>query len=124
MRIMSVDDSKLIRMYVRSAAEQLGYEFLEADDGKEALRKVEAENGNIDLVLLDWHMPEMEGLEVLKRLKADERYKHIPVLMVTTEVERASVIQAIEAGARNYLMKPFTQDKLVAKILESLGLAE
>ena len=124
MRIMSVDDSKLIRMYVRNAAEQLGYEFLEAGDGREALKKVEAEQGKIDLVLLDWHMPEMEGLEVLKRLKADERYKHIPVLMVTTEVERASVIKAVEAGARNYLMKPFTQDKLVAKILESLGLAQ
>ncbi len=124
MRVLSVDDSKLIRMFVRSAAEVLGYEFFEADGGTQALKVLDEQQGDIDLILLDWHMPEISGLELLKQLKSDTRYSHIPVTMVTTEVERTSVIQAVEAGAKNYLMKPFTQDKLVAKILESLGLAQ
>lgn len=100
MRVMSVDDSKLIRMYVRNAADVLGFEFLEADNGKEALKIIEAQKGAIDLILLDWHMPEMNGLELLKRIKADKRFNHIPVTMVTTEIERASVIEAVEAGAK------------------------
>lgn len=124
MRILSVDDSKLIRMYVRNATEVLGFEFLEADNGRDALKVLDAQAGKVDLILLDWHMPEMNGLDFLKKVKSDQRYMHIPVTMVTTEVERASVIEAVEAGAKNYLMKPFTQDKLTAKILESLGMAQ
>jgi len=123
-RILSVDDSRLIRMFVRNAADVLGYEFFEADGATQALKVLEDQQGRVDLILLDWHMPEMTGLDLLKQLKADTRYNHIPVTMVTTEVERDSVIEAVEAGAKNYLMKPFTQEKLVAKILESLGLAQ
>jgi two-component system, chemotaxis family, chemotaxis protein CheY len=123
MRILSVDDSKLVRLYVKNAADVLGFEFLEATNGREALELLEHENGKVDLVLLDWHMPEMDGMTVLKRLKEDERFRHIGVTMVTTEIERDNVLMAIEAGAKNYVMKPFTQEKLVGKILEGLGMA-
>ena len=123
MRILSVDDSMLVRLYVRKAAEVLGYEFLEAVDGREALDVLAREEGKIDLILLDWHMPEMDGMDLLKTLKKDERYKAIPVTMVTAEVERDNILEAIEAGAKNYVMKPFTQEKLIGKILESLGMA-
>ena len=123
MRILSVDDSKLVRLYVKNAADVLGYDFLEAANGAEALKLLAREDGKVDLILLDWHMPEMDGMALLAELKADERYKNIPVTMVTTEVERDNVLEAIEAGAKNYVMKPFTQEKLMEKILESLGLA-
>jgi two-component system chemotaxis response regulator CheY len=69
-------------------------------------------------------MPLLNGLEVLKRLKADTRFKTIPVMMVTTEVERAKVIEAISAGAKNYVMKPFSHEDLMAKIMQSLGRGE
>ena len=123
MRILSVDDSKLVRLYVKNAADVLGFEFLEAGNGEEAWELLENEEGTVDLILLDWHMPGTDGMALLKKLKADKKYADIPVTMVTTEVERENVLQAIEAGARNYVMKPFTQEKLVGKILESLGMA-
>jgi two-component system, chemotaxis family, chemotaxis protein CheY len=123
MRVLSVDDSKLVRLYVRNAADVLGFEYLEAANGKEALEVLEREGGKIDLVLLDWHMPEMDGMTLLKMLKNDDRYRDIAVTMVTTEIERDNVLMAIEAGAKNYVMKPFTQEKLISKILEGLGMA-
>lgn len=123
MKILSVDDSKLVRLYVKNAADVLGFEFVEASNGKEALEVLAHEEGKVDLILLDWHMPEMDGMTLLKELKSDERYRDIPVTMVTTEIERDNVLEAVEAGAKNYVMKPFTQDKLSAKILESLGMA-
>lgn len=123
MRILSVDDSKLVRLYAKNAADVLGFEFLEAANGKEALEVLAREEGSVDLILLDWHMQEMDGMTLLKTLKADERYREIPVTMVTTEIDRDNVLQAIEAGARNYVMKPFAPQALAEKILESLGMA-
>jgi two-component system chemotaxis response regulator CheY len=123
MRVLSVDDSATARLYVKRAVEVLGFEFLEAAGAKEAFELLAREEGKVDLILLDWHMPEMDGMGMLKLLKADARFKDIPITMVTTEVERASVIEAIEAGAKHYVMKPFAMEALVAKILESLGLA-
>lgn len=122
MRIMSVDDSRATRQFIKSAIEVLGFEFLEANDGKEAMEVLERENGNVDLILLDWNMPVMSGIEMLEKLKADERFREIPVTMVTTEIERFKVIEAIGKGAKNYVMKPFTQEDLIGKIMESLGM--
>jgi len=76
----------------------------------------------VDLILLDWNMPFLDGLATLKRLKADPALCGIPVTMVTTEVERDRVVHAIAAGAKSYLMKPFTKEGLCAKILENLGM--
>lgn len=121
MKILSVDDSAAARQFVRNAVEVLGFDLLEADNGKSALEVLEKE-GAVDLVLLDWNMPVMNGMEFLTAIKADSRFKEIPVTMVTTEIERHKVIQAISAGAKNYMMKPYSQEDLIGKIMESLGM--
>ncbi len=119
MKILSADDSSMIRRVIRGAVEMVGHELLEAKDGKEALEVLE-KHQDIGLILLDWNMPNLDGLSVLKAVKADSRISHIPVVMVTTEVERSKVVEAIKAGAKNYVMKPFAQSDLVSKIMETL----
>jgi len=119
---MSVDDSEATRKFIKGTVEVLGFEFLEAADGKEGLEILEKENGNVDLILLDWNMPVMDGMEMLEILKSNDLFKDIPVTMVTTEIERHKVIEAIDKGAKNYLMKPFSQEVLVGKIMEGLGM--
>lgn len=120
MRILSVDDSAATRLFIKKAIDVLGFEFLEAGDGKEGLAVLERENGRVDLILLDRHMPEMDGMEMLEAVKSSENYKHIPVTMVTVEIERNEIHNALEKGAKNYLIKPFTQENLVGKIMDSL----
>ena len=122
MRIMSVDDSEATRKFIKGAVDVLGFEFLEAADGKEALEVLGKENGNVDLILLDWNMPVMDGMEMLGILKSNDLFKDIPVTMVTTESERHKVVEAIDKGAKNYLMKPFSQEVLAGKIMEGLGM--
>ncbi len=122
MRIMSVDDSEATRKFIRGAVDVLGFEFLEAADGKEGLEVLGKENGNVDLILLDWNMPVMDGMEMLEILKSSVLFKYIPVTLVSTESERHKVIEAIDKGAKNYLMKPFSQEVLVGKIMEGLGI--
>jgi two-component system chemotaxis response regulator CheY len=122
MKILSADDSGMIRKVIKNAVDVLGYGFLEAKDGQEALDVLEQEYPDVGLILLDWNMPRLNGLEVLKKVKADDRFKAIPVMMVTTEVERAKVIEAISAGANNYVMKPFSHEDLMAKIMQSMGM--
>lgn len=121
MRVLSVDDSKATRMFVKNAVDVLGFDFLEAEDGQQALDLLEKE-GAVDLILLDWNMPVMNGVEFLEKVKSDERFKDIPVTMVTTEIERHKVVEAVGKGAKNYVMKPFTQEDLIGKIMESLGM--
>ena len=120
MRILSVDDSRATREFIRKAIDVLGFEFLEASDGKEGLEVLKRENGKIDLILLDRHMPEMDGLEMLEAVKSNDLYKDIPVTMVTVELERDEIQNAITKGAKNYLVKPFTQENLIGKVMESL----
>jgi two-component system, chemotaxis family, chemotaxis protein CheY len=122
MKILSADDSVMIRRVIKNAVDVLGFDFLEAKDGQEAIEVLEKEYTNVGLVLLDWNMPRLTGIEVLKKIKADVRFKAIPVMMVTTEVERAKVVEAISAGAKNYVMKPFSHEDLMAKIMQSMGL--
>ncbi len=122
MKILSVDDSAMIRKIIARSISVLGFDLLEAGNGVEALDVLEKNYTETDLILLDWNMPEMDGFETLQRIKADDRFKHIPVMMVTTEVERSNVIKAIQAGAKNYLSKPFTPEDLTTKIMETMGL--
>ncbi len=121
MKILSIDDSGIIRKIIKSAVFVLGYEFVEAEDGQEALELLEKEYLNIVLILLDWNMPGLDGYELLKMLKNDNRYKDIPVMMVTTESEKSNIILAIKAGAINYLTKPFSNEDLLTKIMECIG---
>ena len=122
MRIMSVDDSKATRLFIKNAIDVLGFEFLEAADGKEGLDLLEKENGNVDLILLDWNMPVMDGMEMLQTLQSHALFSTIPVTVVTTEHERDRIVEAIDKGAKNYLIKPFSQEDLIGKIMESLGM--
>ncbi|MCL1940367.1 MAG: response regulator [Synergistaceae bacterium] len=121
MKILSVDDSVVVRKIIRSAIGVLGHDFIEAEDGEEALSLLETEYSDIGLILLDWNMPGLNGYEVLLTLKEDERYKDIPVMMVTTESEKSNIVSAVRAGAINYLTKPFSNEDLLTKIMECTG---
>ena len=115
MKVLVVDDSKSIRQIQRRYLSQMGHTVVEATNGKEALKVLE-ENPDVELVLLDWHMPVMNGYEFLKAMRAKDKWNHVKVMMVTTENQEKSVIDAIMAGANEYLMKPFDQEMLESKI--------
>ena len=100
---------------------ELGYEVCEAANGIEALKVMEAEKAAVNLVLADWNMPEMNGLELLKQLRLDPDLASLKVIMVTTETELDHMVCALEAGANEYVMKPFTKDILKEK-LELVGI--
>jgi two-component system chemotaxis response regulator CheY len=114
-RFLVVDDMSTMRKIIKTILAQLGYTNVdEAENGKEALAKLRV--GNYQFVLLDWNMPEMDGLETLKAIRADEKLKNIPVIMVTAEARKENVLTAIQAGANNYIVKPFTPEVLKEKI--------
>lgn len=121
MKILSVDDSVIIRKIIRNGVELLDYELVEAGDGLEALDILEQSSVDISLILLDWNMPGMDGFEFLQKVKEMATIKHIPVMMVTTESETENIIKAIQAGAINYMVKPFSIEELTKKILECIG---
>jgi len=122
MKLRTIDDSRMIRRLICDVASTIGIETIEAESGSRGLQMMKAETDSLELVLLDLNMPGMNGLEVLKEIKADQDLQHIPVMMVTTEGERKNIVAAIQAGAVNYLTKPFTQEDLATKIYESLGM--
>ncbi len=120
MRVLIVDDFSTMRKIVRNLLKQLNFEKVEeADDGSSALAKLKAER--FDFVITDWNMPQMTGLDLLKAIRADEKLKKIPVLMVTDEAEKENVIQAAQAGVNDYVVKPFTAEILKAKIDKIFG---
>jgi two-component system chemotaxis response regulator CheY len=121
-KALVVDDSRTIRTIIRRILIELGYEVCEAVDGIEALKVVEAERAELKFVLADWNMPEMNGLELLKQLRKDPTLASLKILMVTTETEMGQMASALEAGANEYVMKPFTKDILVEK-LELVGIS-
>jgi len=121
MKILSADDSMIMRRIIRGAVDVLGYEFIEAVDGLDALEKIEANYTDLNLILLDWNMPGLDGFSVLQKVKADSRFSHIPVAMITTESEKGKIAEAVKNGAINYVIKPFSQEDLITKILDSLG---
>ena len=116
-----VDDSKMIRMLLGDIMHAFGFETLEAEDGRAALEVLEAE-GFVDVVLLDWNMPRMDGYELLRVLRGDARYSALKIMMVTTESEMAQIARALDAGADEYIMKPFN-DEIIHSKLELLGLS-
>ncbi len=115
MRALVVDDSRPIRRIESEILNELGFETASACNGKEALERLQA--GPLpDLVLVDWNMPEMDGLQFIAALRRDARYSGMLVLMVTTETETDRMLRALSAGADEYLMKPFQKDALVDKL--------
>ena len=110
-----VDDSRAIRMVVGRTLRGLGYEVREAGNGAEALA-VLSSGAPPDLVMADWNMPVMDGLELLRRIRASAEFSGVPVIMVTTEAEVDQMTVALAAGATEYIMKPFTAEILAEKL--------
>ena len=121
MKILCVDDSALIRKIVMLTADVLGLATVEASNGKNALSILEEQWKDIRLITLDWHMPEMNGMDFLHTIKSREHLKSIPVLMLTSESRKENIVKAIKVGVDNYLLKPFTQEDLLVRIRECLG---
>jgi two-component system chemotaxis response regulator CheY len=119
MRALIVDDSRFVRGYVRGLLEEKGIECEEAVDGQAGMERLNS-GVPFDLALVDWNMPVMSGLEMLQKMRA-EGYCDVKVMMVTTEAENDCILRALDAGADEYLMKPFDEEALTAK-LALLGL--
>jgi two-component system, chemotaxis family, chemotaxis protein CheY len=115
MRALVVDDSRAIRSVIGRILKELNFEVLEAGNGKEALERLK-EHGQPDVALVDWNMPEMNGLEFVRAVRADSNLRKLPMMMVTTETEMEQVAKALAAGASEYIMKPFTKDMIVEKL--------
>lgn len=115
MRTLLVDDSRTVRAIVGKTLRELGMEVVEAAHGREGLDRLQEASG-FDLVLVDWNMPEMNGLEFIQAVRSQRAYDSVRIMMVTTETEQAQVMRALEAGADEYLMKPFTREVLIAKL--------
>ena len=115
MRALVIDDSRAIRVILGQILKALKFEVHNADHGLEALEKLK-ETGPVDLVLVDWNMPEMNGYEFVCAVRKDDQYNGMRLMMVTTETEMAQVVKALEAGADEYVMKPFTKEMIVEKL--------
>jgi two-component system, chemotaxis family, chemotaxis protein CheY len=122
MRALVIDDSRTMRAILGKMLKEIAFEVLEAADGREGLEQLR-KNGPPDLVLVDWNLPTMNGLEFVRAVRSQREYDGVPLMMVTTETERAQVAKALEAGATEYIMKPFTKDILVDK-LNLLGILQ
>ncbi|NTU50634.1 MAG: response regulator [Desulfobulbaceae bacterium] len=120
MTILSVDDSTTIRRIIKKNVTDAGLEVLEAADGAAALKILEESGDIINLIVLDWNMPGMTGLETLKQIKANPRYDGIKIIMLTSEADQHSTVEALRAGADSYLTKPFDGKILMLKIQEAL----
>lgn len=120
MRALVIDDAKAMRIILKQIIESIGGKVEEAGNGKEGLDKLKA-MGQADLVLVDWNMPEMNGLEFVRAVRADANHRKTPIMMVTTETEASQMGKALAAGANEYVTKPFTKDTIQGK-LKLLGI--
>jgi len=115
MKILVVDDMSTMRRIVKNILKQLGFNNLEeAENGQEALTKLRADT--YGFVVSDWNMPIMMGIDMLRAIRADEKLKKIPVLMVTAEAQKENLMEAVQAGVSNYVVKPFTAETMQDKI--------
>lgn len=115
MQILVVDDFSTMRRIVKNQLRELGFSNMrEADDGMAALEVLKSTP--IDFVVTDWNMPGMAGIDLLKAIRADDKFKHLPVLMVTAEAKREQIIEAAQSGVNGYVVKPFTAAALKEKI--------
>ena len=116
-----IDDSSAMRMILRRIVSSMGFQVVDAVNGRDALDKLANLDYVPDVALIDWNMPEMDGLTFVQTVRDDPRYRRLSLLMVTTESEQSQIVRALAAGAHEYLIKPFTPDA-VAEKLELLGL--
>lgn len=122
-KALIIDDSKAIRRILSSAVRELGFEVCEAENGRQALETLTGMQPPAEIVLVDWNMPEMNGLEFVNQVRADNRWSGVKLMMVTSVTEADQMIQALTAGADEYIMKPFTKEVLHDK-LRLLGVVE
>ncbi|EQD70340.1 response regulator receiver protein [mine drainage metagenome] len=122
LKFLVVDDFSTMRRIVRNLLKELGFtNVVEAEDGVDALNKLRA--GDIEFVVSDWNMPNMTGIELLRAIRKDPSLKHLPVLMVTAEAKKENIIEAAQAGASGYIVKPFTaatMDEKLKKIFQNM----
>jgi two-component system, chemotaxis family, chemotaxis protein CheY len=121
MRAIVVDDSRAMRLILKRIVGQIGFEVFEAEDGQAALDLLGTLDPLPNLALVDWNMPNMNGLEFVTAVRADARFREMTLVMVTTESEQSQIVRALAAGAHEYVIKPFTQGAMVEK-LALLGL--
>jgi two-component system chemotaxis response regulator CheY len=115
MKILVVDDMSTMRRIVKNIMKQLGFANVEeAENGQDALDKLNA--GSFGFVISDWNMPVMTGIQLLRAIRADDKLKAIPVLRVTAEAQKENLVEAIQAGVSNYIVKPFTAEVLQEKM--------
>ncbi len=116
MYALIIDDSRAMRRILRQIVEPLGFSILEAGDGQQGLDQLHANWPGIDLTLVDWNMPVMNGLDFVKTVRANDQYRDMKLMMVTTETESAQLARALMAGVDEFVMKPFTSEILVEKL--------
>lgn len=118
MTVLVVDDSRIMRNFIKDCMIQFDldyhYMFVEAEDGEEAFKLIQIRP--VDLVLLDWNMPKLLGIDFLRLVRSIEKFKHVPIIMVTSETAKANIIEALKNGATDYLIKPIDQGKFKEKI--------
>lgn len=115
MKVLVVDDMVTMRRIVKNVLKQLGFSNIdEAENGQDGLQKLKA--GKYDFVVSDWNMPVMTGIDMLRAIRADEQLKAIPVLMVTAEAQQKNLVEAVQAGVSNYIVKPFTAETMQEKL--------
>ncbi|HIC10811.1 MAG TPA: response regulator [Campylobacterales bacterium] len=121
MKILVVDDSSTMRRIIKNTLGRLNYkDVIEAENGVEAWAHMQ-ENKDLGMLITDWNMPEMNGLELVKKVRASGDFNDLPIIMVTTEGGKAEVITALKAGVNNYIVKPFTPQVLKEKLAAVMG---
>lgn len=121
MKLLVVDDSSTMRRIIKNTLFRLDYEdVFEGEDGIQGWNILD-QNPDIGMLITDWNMPEMNGLELVKKVRADQRFSDLPIIMVTTEGGKVEVVTALKAGVNNYIVKPFTPQVLKEKLSAVLG---
>jgi two-component system chemotaxis response regulator CheY len=114
-KVLVVDDMSTMRRIVKNVLKQIGFwDMVEAENGQDALNKLKSDD--IGLIVSDWNMPVMQGIELLRAVRADAELKHLPFLMVTPEAQKENIIEAVQAGVSNYVVKPFSPEALQGKL--------
>ncbi len=117
MNVLVVDDFLTMRRILKNILKQVGFKKMEeAEDGAQALDMIKNADPVFDLIIADWNMPKMTGIELLKAIRADPELKHLPVIMVTAEAQKSRVLEAVQAGVSNYIVKPFTAETVKTKL--------
>ena len=121
MKVIVVDDSLVMRKIIGGIVKEVGHEFIHAANWQQMLDILEERADEVGLILLDWNMPGLNGIDALKEMQQNSAYKKIPVFMVSTESEESKINEALSAGAKDYLPKPFDAEELAAKIRKAFS---